>query len=73
MEDWTLQKRIIILVFGVPIVSFLWAIILLKLADWTYDGWRNNNLKKKWAVCLIIGSFFVLTSLDQIFPGIFGY
>lgn len=73
MEEWTLQKRIIIFIFGVPIVSFLWAIILLKLADWTYDGWRNNNLKKKWAVCLIIGFFFVFTSLEQIFPGIFGY
>ncbi|VHN99522.1 hypothetical protein [Candidatus Rhabdochlamydia sp. T3358] len=73
MEEWSLQQKIGIFIFGVPIMTFLCAFIFLKLADWTYDGWRNNNLKKKWAVCLIIGFYFIFESIGLVFPGILDY
>jgi hypothetical protein len=69
--EWTLQQKIGIgLAFSLAV--FLWALILLKLADWAQDAWRNNNRKKKWAVCLIIGFYLVLSKLNKVFPDMFG-
>lgn len=70
MPEWSLQQKIGVFVIGVPIMTFLFAFIFLKLADWAYDGWRNNNLKKKWAVCLILGFYFILESIGLVFPEI---
>ncbi|MGL5263299.1 MAG: hypothetical protein ACRDAI_01795 [Candidatus Rhabdochlamydia sp.] len=73
MQELTLQQKIGIFVIVVPIMTFLCAFIFLKLADWAYDGWRNNNLKKKWAVCLILGFCFMLESIGLAFPEIRDY
>lgn len=73
MQELTLQHKIGIWVFGIPITTFLFAFIFLKLANWAYDGWRNNNLKKKWAVCLILSFYFMLDSIDLVFPEIRDY
>jgi hypothetical protein len=72
VEEWTLQQKIAIYGISIPLAIFLWALILLKLADWAQDGWCNNNRKKKWAVCLIIGFYLVLSNLDKAFPDMFG-
>lgn len=72
MDEWTLQQKIIIYGFSLPLAIFMWAVILLKLADWAQDGWGNNNRKKKWTVCLIVGFYLVLSNIDKAFPDLFG-
>ena len=72
MEEWTLLQKIGVYGLSIPLAIFLWALLLLKLADWIQDIWRNNNVKKKWVVCLIIGCYIVLSSLNKVFPEMFG-
>lgn len=70
--ELSVTQKVGIYLISIPLAVFIWAFILLKLADWAEDGWRNNQRKKKWGVCLLIALYLVASSLGKAFPDLFG-
>jgi hypothetical protein len=65
--ELTLSQKIVIYGFSVPFAILIWGFILIKLADFAEEGWRYNNRKKKWVVCLAVAAAIVLRSVDYLF------
>ena len=67
LNEFSLAQKTIFFLSSMVVATPLYAFILLKLADWAEDGWRNNNRKKKWIVCLVVAFFIVGKSADSLF------
>lgn len=65
--ELTLIQKIGIYTLSIPLAIFISGFTLMKLSDYAEDGWRNNNRKKKWIVCLFIATMIVLRTTDSIF------
>lgn len=65
--ELTLTQKIGVYGLSVPLAILIWAFILIKLSDYAEDGWRNNNRKKKWIVCLFVAALIVFRTVDSLF------